>query len=40
LGTLRIVPQGGVFGAAVQFGKLADGDIVVKDASSAARSTA
>jgi hypothetical protein len=40
LGALRIVPQRRVFGALIQIVEAADGGIVVKDASSAAQSTA
>jgi hypothetical protein len=40
LGLLRVVPESGVFGALVQIAETADGGVVVKDASSAARSTA
>jgi hypothetical protein len=40
LGSGGVVPEIGVLGARVQFGEAAFGDIPVKDASSAVRSTA
>ncbi len=40
LGALRVVPEVGVFGLGVQLGQARLGFVEVKDASSAARSTA